>query len=721
MQRGGRGENSPIGVRRGVREVPPSAFFKLERKEGEMSYSIKIRQHDISDCGAACLASVSAYWGLRLPIARIRLFSNTDNRGTTIKGLIDAAKAFGFNAEGYKAQERSLYKIPKPTILHLEKKSGLLHFVVLYGIKSGVLRIMDPMDGEIHSVGMEELLSEWSGRLVMISPSKNFTKGDEGNSVTTRFFELLKSNKSSLLKALSAALLFMATSFAISLFIKVILDNIIPSGEMVNLTIAALLAVLVFLISLMLSWIRGILLVKVGISMDKELMGGYIRHLVKLPGMFYDARETGELTSRISDAAKIRSYLTGTLLSLVVSAFMLVASIGIMFAISAGMALPALLIIPVYCILFYVTDKYNKRVQRTIMEKGAKFENRVIETVKSHLAIKYSSTESYFAGRCTSALSSFLESIEKSAKFSIISGSAAELASKLLLVMVLWLGGTEMIKGTITPGDLVAFFTIISLFTSPLSDLVSSSAEIREGTVAASRLFEIMDLETEPLDGGIVHGTGSPESIRISDVSFSYPGRATVLKGINMEFHKGEITAVTGESGCGKSTLVSLLTRLRKPSIGVIYSDNLNIDHINLRNWRDMVAIVPQTPALFGGTIMENIAPGEEDPDTAKIVEICEKLGLISFIASLPLGLESPAGEGGASLSGGQQQKVSLARALYKDAPILIIDEGTSSMDYDSEQLAERALKMERERGKIVIVISHKERSKILSDRVYRI
>ena len=120
-----------------------------------MGYSIKIRQHDISDCGAACLASVSAYWGLRLPIARIRLFSNTDSRGTTFKGLIDAAKAFGFNAEGYKAQERSLYKIPKPAILHLEKSSGLLHFVVLYGIKNGLLRIMDPMDGEIHSIKME--------------------------------------------------------------------------------------------------------------------------------------------------------------------------------------------------------------------------------------------------------------------------------------------------------------------------------------------------------------------------------------------------------------------------------------------------------------------------------------------------------------------------------------------------------------------------------------
>lgn len=698
----------------------PLCIFKL-REEREMGYSVKIRQHDISDCGAACLASVSAYWGLRLPIARIRLFSNTDSRGTTFKGLIDAARAFGFNAEGYKAQERSLYKIPKPAILHLEKSSGLLHFVVLYGIKNGLLRIMDPMDGEIHSIKMEELLSEWSGKLVMISPSDGFRKGDQSGGVTVRLLELLKENRSGLIKALAAALLFTITSFSISLFFKIILDSIIPSGEFINLTIAALLVVLVFIISLMLSWIRGTILVKVGISMDRELMGRYIRHLVKLPGMFYDTRETGELTSRISDAAKIRSYLTSTLSGLAVSAFMLIASAGVMFAISPGMALPALLIIPVYSLLFYITDSYNKRVQRRIMENGARFENRVIETIKSHLAIKYSSTESYFAGRCTSALSTFLESIENSAKFSIFTGSAADLASKLLLVVIIWMGGAEMIKGNITPGELVAFFTVISLFTSPLSELVSASSEIREGTVAASRLFEIMDLECEPLEGGIVHSTGVPDIIRISDVSFSYPGRATILKGINMEFRKGEISAVTGESGCGKSTLVSLITRLRRPSFGVITADRLNIEHINLRYWRDMVAVVPQTPALFSGTILENIAPGEEDPDSVKVIEICEKLGMTEFIAALPLGIESPVCEGGSSLSGGQQQKVSLARALYKDAPVIIVDEGTSSMDQESELLAERALKKERERGKIIIIISHKERSKLISDRVYRI
>lgn len=686
-----------------------------------MGYSIKIRQHDFSDCGAACLASVSAYWGLKLPIARIRLFSNTDSRGTTIKGIIDAAKVFGLKAEGFKAQERTLYKIQKPVILHLQKKGGLLHFVVLYGLRNNVLRIMDPLDGEIHNVKFEEFMEEWSGKLILISPDDGFKKGDVGISVRSRLINLLLSNRKALTKALAAALIFTAASFSISVFIKIILDNIIPSGKMVNLTIASLLAALVFILSLLLSWFRSIILVKTGISMDKELMGKYIRHLVKLPGIFYDARETGEITSRISDSAKIRSYLTSTISTLAISAFMLIFAAGAMFAISPSMALPSIGVIPLFYTLFYFADSYNKREQRIIMERGAKFENKIIDTVKSHLTIKYTSTENYFAGKCFSALTSLLESVEKSARVAIFSGSAADFLSKILVVTVLWIGGNEMINGKITPGELVAFFTIVSLFTSPLATLVSSSPEVREGTVAASRLFEILDLEAEPLDSGIVQGAGVPNSIRICDLSYSYPGRATILKSINMEFRRGEITAVTGESGCGKSTLVSLITRLREPSVGVIYSDSLNIKHINLRCWREMVAVVPQLPGLFSGTIIENIAPGEEDPDTERIIDICQKLGMNEFIASLPLGFDSPVGESGSSLSGGQQQRVSLARALYKDAPILIVDEGTSSLDIDSEYLAERSLKMERERGKIIIIISHKERSKVISDRIYRI
>lgn len=702
---------SPDGAGSCERECRPLFF---------MGYSVKIRQHDISDCGAACIASVSAYWGLRLPIAKIRLFSNTDSRGTTIKGIVDAARAFGFYAEGFRAQEASLYKIPNPSIVHLEKRSGLLHYAVLYGAKEGKVNIMDPLDGEMHTIKMEEFLQEWSGRVILLTPAKDFKKGASGESVVARMVKLVTSNRERLAKAFITSLLFTMASFAISLFMKIILDRIIPSGERVSLTTASILIALVFAISLLLTWVRSTILVKVGLKIDKELIGKYIIHMVKLPGIFYDARETGEITSRISDAAKIRSCITGTLSTVAISVFMLLFSLVAMFAISPAMAIPSLAAIPLFIIQFRIADRFNKRVRRTIMERGATFENRIIETVKSYLTIKYSGGENYFAGKCMDALSHLLESAERGARGAIISGAAAELTSRLLVVFVLWMGGVEVMKGNISIGELVAFFTIISLFTTPLCELANSSPEIREGTVAASRLFEILDLEAESFEGGVVLSGRAPQSLKLCGVGFSYPGRATLFREAEMEFRRGEISLVTGDSGCGKSTLVSLLTRLRKPTEGHISADDVNIENINLKYWRELIAVVPQCPSLFAGTLMENIAPGIEEPDRKRIALICRDLGLSTLIKSLPLGMESNIGEGGATLSGGQQQRVAIARAIYRDAPVLIIDEGTSNLDLESELLADRVIKSERDRGKIVIVVSHKENTKNIADRVYK-
>jgi ATP-binding cassette subfamily B protein len=355
------------------------------------------------------------------------------------------------------------------------------------------------------------------------------------------------------------------------------------------------------------------------------------------------------------------------------------------------------------------------------MEQGARFESSLIETIRSYATLKHSGAEHYFAGKSTAALGSLGSTLVKSGKAAAFTGGLADFISKIFTVFVLWAGGREMITGTLTPGDLISFFTIISLFTSPLAEIVTSSSSLREGTVAAGRVFEIMDLEAEPLDTGVTAGTEAPESIIFENVSFSYPGRATVLANLNLSFRRGEITAITGESGSGKSTIVTLITRMRNPGGGIISAGGVNISHINLRSWRGNLAVVPQSPGLFDGTITENIAPGEEEPDLGRIVEICSDLGILGFLQSMPMGFESRAGEGGSSLSRGQQQRIAVARALYRDAPILVLDEATSSLDGESEALIERAVIREKSRGKIVILISHKDRSRTIADRIYSI
>ena len=275
--------------------------------------------------------------------------------------------------------------------------------------------------------------------------------------------------------------------------------------------------------------------------------------------------------------------------------------------------------------------------------------------------------------------------------------------------------------GELTLGELISFFTIISLFSAPLSELIGVNSLLREGVVAAERLFEIMELDAEPLSGGITPDLSSAESIRLEGVSFSYPGRTTIFKELNIELRRGEITALNGESGSGKSTIAALILRMYQPHTGTIKADGININHINLSHWRSSVSVVPQNPELFDATIMENIAPGEADPDIERILKLCDELNISEFIVNLPLGFETRTGENGSRLSRGQQQRIAMARALYRNCGILILDEATSSLDKESEELIIGAVLREKEKGRIILMISHSDICSKISDRSYNI
>lgn len=686
-----------------------------------MGYSVKIRQHDISDCGVACLASISAYYGLKLPLAKLRIFSNTGKNGTTIKGVIEAAKKFGFDAQGFSGRKSSLYRVPKPTILHLEKSDGLLHFIVLYKIHNGLLHIMDPLDGNMHRIKMEELLDEWSGKLITLSPGSEFVKGISGTPVLERLFKIVSSNRKSLLNALLLSILYLTTAFSITLFIKQIIDSIIPEGNAVMLNTFAVAMLAVFLMSFFLSWMRSVLLLKTGTATDKRLIGEYIRHMVTLPQQFFDLRTTGEITSRVSDAFKIRSLVTETLIGIVMSLSTLIISLAVMFVISPNLAFIAIMCVPVYYIIYIIYDTYNKQVHRKIMEQGSRFESSLIELVRSQKALKYFSNEEFAAGRTIGKLSELCDTFFKSGRFGTGAGGAAEFVSRVLTVLILWLGGRSMMAGEITLGELVSFFTIISLFSAPLSELIGINSVIREGMVAADRLFEIMELDPEPLCEGITPDLSAPECLSLSGIRFSYPDRPTLFTEMNMELKRGEITTLSGESGSGKSTVVSLILRMHKAQNGTIMLNDININHINLRHWRSSVSVVPQNPELYDATILENIAPGEEDPDIERILRLCEELNILDFIALLPSGFETKTGENGSQLSRGQQQRIAMARALYRNNGILILDEATSSLDKESEEIIINAVLKEKEKGRIVLIISHGERAGSIADKRYKL
>ena len=270
----------------------------------------KIKQHDIRDCGAACLASVAAHYKLELPIARIRQYASTDKRGTNVLGLLNAADKMGFNAKGVKGDKKSLSLIPLPAIAHVvmgEKENPLHHFVVIYKVEKELIEVMDPGQGEIVKYSFEDFLRIWTGVFVLIEPSQNFEPKSEKTSVFTRFKNLLLPHKKVLFQALVGAIIYTLLGLSTSIYIEKVTDYVLVGGNTRLLNLLSVIMIIILLLQTFIGSYKSVLVLRTGQLMDAKLILGYYKHLLKLPQRFFDTMQIGEITSRINDAVKIRA------------------------------------------------------------------------------------------------------------------------------------------------------------------------------------------------------------------------------------------------------------------------------------------------------------------------------------------------------------------------------------------------------------------------------
>ncbi|WP_299119115.1 peptidase domain-containing ABC transporter [uncultured Tenacibaculum sp.] len=677
-----------------------------------------IKQHDITDCGAACLASISAHYNLQLPIARIRQYAGTDKKGTNLLGLIEAAEKLGFEAKGVRGELDSLFKVPKPTIAHIIVKEQLHHYVVIYEVTKEYIKIMDPGDGKIHKKTHEEFLKEWTGVLVLLLPKEEFTTGNEKVSVLKRFWFLLKPHKFVLLQALIGAVVYTLLGFSTSIYIQKITDHVLIGGntKLLNLLSIVMLALLV--LQIVIGIFKDVFLIKSGQQIDARLILGYYKHLLKLPQQFFDTMRVGEIISRINDAVKIRTFINDVSLSLTVNILILFFSFGIMFMYYWKLALIMLLVIPLYLVIYLIINKLNKKTERKIMESSADLESQLVESLNSVGTIKRFGLESFANVKTETRFISLLNVGYKSALNSIFSGTSTTFIAQLFTIILLWSGSYFVIEREITAGELMSFYAIIGYFMSPVASLIGANKQIQNALIAADRLFEIMDLEREENENKIVLRKDKIEDIEFKNVAFRYGTRVQVFTDFNLKIKKGNITAIVGESGSGKSTLISLLQNLYPLQKGQITIGDLDLKYIQHESLRELVSVVPQKIDLFAGNVIDNIAVGDFAPNMELIIDICKSIGILEFIESLPNGFNTYLGENGATLSGGQKQRIAIARALYKQPEVLVLDEATSSLDSSSENYIQKAVETLREQNKTIIIIAHRLSTVVNADDI---
>ena len=678
----------------------------------------RIRQHDITDCGAACLASVAAHYRLGIPVSRIRQMAGTDQKGTNAWGLIKAAEGLGFTAKGVRGSIDVLPGIPCPAIAHVILQKKLLHFVVIYKLTKSWIEYMDPGDGELHKTTLQEFSEIWTGVLILMSPGADFQPKNEKISIFTRFVYLLQPHKSILLQALFGAIIYTLLGLSTSIYLQKITDFVLVDQNTNLLNLLSVIMLILAFFQLYIGCSKNIFVLKTGQKIDTQLILGYYKHLLKLPQYFFDTMRVGEIVSRINDAVKIRAFINDIGISLLVSFFIVIFSFALMFIYSWKLALIVSVVIPLYSLIYFITNKMNKKRERRLMEATAELESQLVESLNSVRTIKEFGLESYSNLKTEIRFINLLRSIYRSTTNSLFSATGTEMTTRISTIVLLWVGSYYVIDQTITPGELLSFYAIAGYFTGPASNLIGMNKSIQNALIAADRLFEIMDLDQESDENRLEISRERIGDIKFNCISFSYGTRTEVFEHFSFCIKKGEITAVVGESGSGKTTLVALIQKLYPLTAGNISLGGYNLAHVSNESLRKLVAVVPQRLELFTGTILENIAVGEFSPDQTKIMEICQTLGMQPFIEKLPAGLNSWIGENGTTLSGGEKQRIAIARALYRDPEILLFDEATSSLDNESEQFVLDTIQYLKQQGKTILVIAHRLSTVVNADHI---
>lgn len=691
--------------------------FKSGSTSRRKNKLISVKQHDVTDCGAACIASIAAWYDLDLPIARIRQYASTDKKGTNVLGLIEASVKIGFTAKGVKGSFEYLPEVPLPVIAHVVE-NNLAHYIVIYQVGKTTVRVMDPAYGELQDISHEDFQKKWSGVLIMLLPGDDFSGGNERVSIEQRFLYLLMPHRSVLLQVLAGAIFYTILGLSSSIFLQKIVDNVLPEGNTNLLNLMGIVMVAIIFVQVFINHAKTLLTIKTGQQIDARLILGYYKHLLKLPQQFFDTMRVGEIISRMNDAVKIRAFINEVLVGFLVNVFILIFSFALMFTYYWKLALIMLIVVPLYALIYYFSNKVNKQTQRRVMEKTAELENQLVESVNAVSTIKRFGLEDFANLKTETRFIGLLKTIYTSGLNSLWIGNMSTLVSSLFSVILLWTGATFVLNSLITPGELLSFYAIIGYFTGPVIGLIGMNRILQDARIAADRLFEIMDLERETTETQTDLTADMIGDVEIRNISFRYGTRVNVFEDFSLHIPKGKITAIVGESGSGKTTLLSLLQHIYPLQSGSILIGEYDIKYLTSYSLRRVVGVVPQDVHLFAGNVVENIAIGDMEPDMKKIIRICKDIAIMDFIEKLPHGFNTYLGENGASLSGGQRQRLAIARALYREPEILILDEATSSLDSASEAHVHHAVALLREQGKTIILIAHRLSTVVNADKI---
>ena len=499
--------------------------------------------------------------------------------------------------------------------------------------------------------------------------------------------------------------------------VKPVLDTIFFEKDMTKLYIMPGIVVLLFIAKGIFEYLQAYFIGYVGQRVVTDIRNLLFFNMQKQPLSFFDKTPTGSNISRVvNDVALVQSTVSDSVAAVLNDIFTIIGLIIVAFRMEWKLTLIAFIILP---FSIYPIVSFGKRLRKiglNIQQYLARLTSFLHETITGQRIVKAFSMEKYENNRFAGENEKLFKLMMKRIRVRALSHPVMELIGGIAVAVIIWYGGYQVIIGKSTPGTLFSFMAALIMLYEPIKKLNKENHNVQQGLAAAERVFEVIDRQSEVAEKPGAGELGAVEGrITFEDVSFRYEDRM-ILSNINLSIEKNDVIAVVGKSGAGKTTLVNLIPRFYDATKGRIMVDGIDIRDVTLDSLRTSVALVTQDVILFNDTIRSNIAYGVE-PDDNSLLEASRMAFAHDFILKLPKGYDTVVGEKGTRLSGGQKQRIAIARALYKNAPILILDEATSSLDAQSEIEVQKALE-NLMKGRTTIIIAHRLSTIINAHRI---
>ncbi len=676
-----------------------------------------VEQAEEMDCGAACLAMICRHHGIAMTLGKLRELANVTTQGATLDSLARAGESLGFTTRGVQCTHDSLLGFELPFIIHWEG----YHYVVVYGVSKRWVWVADPALG-FRKMAVEEFERGWSGTCLLFTAGESMAQLAVARSPWLRFIGYLAPYKRILAHLFLATFVIQVLGVVPPLIIQNILDGVVVHQNvgLLNLLILGLIISNVF--SQFMSTVRAYLANFMVRNMDFAMMSHFFKHTLSLPFSFFAKRKTGDIFARFQENQTIRAFLTESTVTTALNLLMVFIYFTIMFLYNVKMTLVLIaFVIPIAALTVVATPKV-KAYAREVFNTSTEARSYLMETLGGVETVKGMGIERPVRLKWEKKYAKALELQYKAQAFHILVGLASQLLNAATTIAVLWVGANLVLQRELTVGQLIAFNAFMGSVLAPLMGLVALWGQLNDAGVAMERLGDVLDLEPEQKPEDLPSRVMLPDlqgEINLEGIYFRYGGAETpyVLENISFSIKPGELLAIVGRSGSGKTTLAKMLVGFYVPTDGKLTVDGYDIGVIDKEYYRAQIGYVMQSNLLFSGTIAENIACGDDSPDRRHIEEVAKMADAHAFISKLPLGYEQVVGERGVGLSGGQIQRLCIARALYHDPRLLVFDEATSALDTQSESNILGNMQ-EILHGRTAVIIAHRLSTIMRADKI---